>query len=149
MSDLHEANAQDARLTAFLQSTEQHERDWIAFLEFEQAIQNAATNAAMFNMYDNDPGSDRELAALKLAVGGMFYRVLSRVDLGVILADAEGIGYAIRFGVINPTREALDHIANSDEFQALAQKGFDAERADSELRMAAIEARNREQEEEK
>jgi hypothetical protein len=96
----------------------------------------------MINLYDGGPEGDREHAALKLALGAMLYRVLPRVDLGVLIGEAEGIGYALRYGIIEPKREALDGIANTDAYQALAQQGYDAERADADQRAAAIEAKS-------
>ena len=52
----------------------------------------------------------------------MLFRVLPRVGLGVLIADAEGIGYALRYGVIEPKPDALDAVADSDGYGALAQK---------------------------
>lgn len=70
----------------------QDERDWSAFLGFETAIHNAVMCAGMINLYDGGEEGDREHAALKLALGAMFFRVLPRVELGTIMAEAEGIG---------------------------------------------------------
>jgi len=61
----------------------------------------------------------------------MLFRVLPRVGLGVLIADAEGIGYALPYEVIEPKPEALDAVADTDGYGALAQKGFDAEQADT------------------
>jgi hypothetical protein len=67
-------------------------------LEFEEAIHNAVMGAGMMNIYDNDPGTDKELAGLKIALGEMLFRVLPRVDLGTLVGNVEGIGYALRYG---------------------------------------------------
>ena len=48
--------------------------------------------AGMIDLYDGGEEGDREHAALKLALGAMFFRVLPRVELGTIMAEAEGIG---------------------------------------------------------
>jgi hypothetical protein len=141
MSDSHETKAAQARFAAFVEGTEPNERDWIAFLEFEEAAHNAASTARLTNMYDNEPGGDREFADLKLALTAMFFRVLPKVDLGVLIADAEGIGYALRYGVIEQKPTALDGIENTEAYQSLAQRGYDAEQADCDRREAAIIAK--------
>jgi hypothetical protein len=139
-----EAAAEQARFAAFIEGTAADERDWIAFLEFDRAIHDAAGCAAMSNLYDGGREANREHADLKLALGAMLFRVLPRVDLGVLIADAEGIGYAVRFGLIEPKPDALDAVVDTDGYRAMAQKGHDAERADAELRAAAIEAETEE-----
>jgi len=63
---------------------------------------------------------------MQRVIGEMLFRVLPRVDLATLIGNAEGIGYAIRYGFIEPRREALDGI---DDFTALAERGCAADRA--------------------
>ena len=144
MSDQLEENAEQARFEAFVETTLPDERDCIAFREFEVAIIKATECASMIDPYDGSLEGEREHAALKLAMSGMLYRVLPRVDLGVIIADAEGIGYALRYGIIEPKREALDSIADTDAYRELAKKGFEAEQANRDLPAAAVEGTHKE-----
>lgn len=60
---------------------------------------------------------------MRLVISQMLCRVLPKVDLGTILAEIEGIGYAIRYGLIRATPEALDYIEGTEAFVALAQRG--------------------------
>lgn len=140
MSDQLEENAERARFAAFVETTLPDERDCIAFREFEVAIIKATECASMIDPYDGGRDGEREHAALKLALSGMLYRVLPRVGLGVLIANAAGIGYALRYGIIESNREALDSIADSDAYTELAEKGFGAEQANLDLHTAAIEA---------
>jgi hypothetical protein len=56
-----------------------------------------------------------------------------------LIADTEGIGYAVRYGiVVEPTRTALDEIADTDAYRALARKGYAAEHADTDHRAAEM-----------
>ena len=140
------SSAEEARFLAFVESTESQERDWTAFVEFENAVLRATMCATMSNPYDAEPHYRREYDDLYLALSEMLYRVLSRVPLGTLLADVEGIGYALRFGIIPQRADALDDIAESKAFEELAAEGYAAEQADTERRMAEIGARNAERE---
>lgn len=66
----------------------------------------------------------------------MFFRVLPCVDLGTLLGVAEDIGYALRFGIIDPKPDALDKIADTSALEELARKGQAAQQADTERRVA-------------
>ena len=144
MSDQPQENAEQARFAAFVETTLPDERDSIAFRDFEVAIISATECASMIDPYDGSLEGEREHAALKLALSGMLYRVLPRVNLGVLIADAAGIGYALRYGIIEPKREALDSVVDTDDYRELAQQGFGAEQANQALPTAAIEATHKE-----
>ena len=144
MSDQLEENAEQARFSAFVETTLPDERDCIAFREFEVAIIKATECASMIDPYDGGLDGEREHAALKLALSGMLYRVLPRVDLGVLIADAAGIGYALRYGIIAPQLEALDGVADTDEYRQLARKGFETEQVSHDLRIGRITATHKE-----
>lgn len=144
MSDQLQETAEQARFAAFIENTLPDERDCVAFREFEVAIINATECASMIDPYDGGLEGEREHAALRLALSGMLYRVLPRVNLGVLLANAAGIGYALRYGIIEPNREALDCVADTDAYRELAEKGFGAEQANLALPTTAIEATHKE-----
>ena len=133
MSDQLQENAEQARFTIFIENTLPDERDCMAFREFEVAIINATECASMIDPYAGGLEGEREHAALKFALSGMLYRVLPRVDLGVLIENAAGIGYALRYGIIEPHREALDSIEDTDAYRELAEKGFGAEQANLDL----------------
>ena len=54
------SDAEEARFRAFLSATSAETRDWIAYLEFEEAIREASQSAAMVNAYDAGPEGGRE-----------------------------------------------------------------------------------------
>ena len=102
------SDAEELRFKAFLSATSAEARDWIAYLEFEEAIREASRSAAMVNVYDAGPEGDRERCALELAFTEILFNALSCVDLGTIIANAHGVGLAVRFGVIDPKAESVD-----------------------------------------
>src|SRR5262245_45785215 len=133
------SDAQQRRFSAFVGSTEPDERDWMAFCVFERAIESATDFAAMVNRYADFKAREREEAVLRQPIGEMLFRVLPRVGLGAIVANAEGLGYALRYGVIDPKPTALDAIADVDDFEALAVRGHGAEQRNTELRIEAAQ----------
>jgi hypothetical protein len=66
--------------------------------------------AVMINPYDSSDQGSGELSEMQRVIGEMLFRVLPRVDLATLIGNAEGIGYAIRYGFIETLREALDGI---------------------------------------
>ena len=135
------SDAEELRFKAFLSATSAEARDWIAYLEFEEAIREASKSAAMVNAYDGGHEGVRELDVLELAASEMFFNVLSSVDLGTILANVHGVGLAVRFGVIEPKAEAVDWISSNEDFERLAAQGHAAERADDARQLAEAAAR--------
>lgn len=89
-------------------------------------IHAATVRAVMINPYDSSDQGSGEFSEMQRVIGEMLFRVLPRVDLATRIGNAEGIGYAIRHGFIEPLREALDGI---DDFTALAQRGYAADQA--------------------
>jgi hypothetical protein len=129
--------AQEARFKVFVRTTTRDERDWISFLELEQAIHRVADRAAIVNPFDDPNHNVREIEELEGPVGEMLFAGLKRLSLGMILANAEGIGHALRFGLIEAKRDGLAGIADDDALETLARRGDDALRAD----MKAVEDR--------
>ena len=83
----------------------------------------------MINPYDSSDQGSREFSEMQRVIGEMLFRVLPRVYLATLIGNAEGMGYAIRDGFIEPRREALDGI---DDFTALAERGYAADQADTD-----------------
>jgi hypothetical protein len=131
------SEAQRKRFNAFITSTEEDERDWMAFCVFERAIDSTTDFAAMVNRYADFKAREREEAVLRQPIGEMLFRVLPRVGLGAIVANAEGLGYALRYGVIDAKATALDAIADTNDFEALAVRGHGAEQKNTALRIEA------------
>ena len=75
------SDAEELRFKTFLSATSAEARDWIAYLEFEEAIRKASQSAAMVNIDDAGPEGGRERNALEVAFTGMFFNVLPSVDL--------------------------------------------------------------------
>jgi hypothetical protein len=76
---------------------------------------------------------------LEAVLTEMLGRVLPRVDLGTLIARSEGIGYALRYGIIAATGDALDGIADITAFEQLADQGYEA---DTDRRLTEREARH-------
>lgn len=121
--------AAKARFEAFLKATHQEERDWIAFCEFEREVVEVAECAAMSNRYSDTDTHTRETDDMQPAVWEMMLRILPRIGLGGVVTASSGLGFAIRYGVIQPAPHALDHIADADAFNDLLGKGYEAEDA--------------------
>lgn len=127
-----------ARFKVFMAATSDEERNWIAFHAFEDVIREAAEAASLVNKYDNSTAGERELAMLHPAVSAMLYRLLPKVGVNNIQANAYGIGYALRYGVIELGPDALDGIKNLKDLEDLAERGYEAERAETEMRITEL-----------
>jgi hypothetical protein len=95
-------------------------------LSFITPIHAATVRAVMINPYDSSDQGSGEFSEVQRVIGERLFRVLPRVDLATRIGNAEGIGYAIRYGFIEPLREALDGI---DDVTELAQRGYAADQA--------------------
>ena len=69
------SDAEELRFKTFLSTTSAEARDWIAYLEFEEAIREASQSAAMVNISDAGPEGGRERNALEIAFSDMFFRL--------------------------------------------------------------------------
>jgi hypothetical protein len=119
------------RIGQFLDTTEPSERDRIAYIAFERAIHDAVRCASLLVSDAEGSERQREGVGLTLAVGGMLFRVLSRVDLGTVIAGVQGIGYAVRYALLDVRSDALDDIGDADAYEDLAARGYAADQADS------------------
>jgi len=116
-------DAREARYQAFLDCTTQAERDWIAFLEFEEAANTAADRAALVNPFDDPTNNVRETQGLEVSIGQMLFRAVGRIGLGPLLADAERIGIAVRFGLLEAKPDGLDGCPDADALEAILERG--------------------------
>jgi hypothetical protein len=121
--------AEEARYHAFVDATEPAERDSVAFCQFEEAVHNAAECAALTNACDGGAACAREQDGLRLILSQMLFKVLPHVELGTLITEARGIGYALRHNLIPPCCDALDAITDTAAFEDLAERGYAAERA--------------------
>jgi hypothetical protein len=115
-------HAQQMRFEAFVDATIEDERDWIAFIAFENAVREVTATAAIVTP-DHRDAAAREEAALLGPIGDMLYRVLPHVGLAAIVARVYGIGYALRYGVIPTAATALDDVLDAEALHALADRG--------------------------
>jgi hypothetical protein len=134
------SEAEDARFAAFVKATTADERDWIAFCEFERAVDEVAQVATIVNPYDEPHANHRERDMLSIPITEVLYRVLPKVGLGTVLATSGGLGYAIRYGVLEPQPHVLDSITSDKDLEVIAERGCEAERAETEMRVNAIRA---------
>jgi hypothetical protein len=119
--------AENARFQAFLKATEQEERDWIAFCEFEQAVDEVTHCASLVNPFDDSDNFERERGGMKPAVWEMLLRLLPKAGLGIVVTSTAELGYALKFGLVPATPQALDHITDNEAFRALLDKACEAE----------------------
>jgi hypothetical protein len=57
-----------------------------------------------------------------------------------LIADVDGVGYALRYGIIEPKNTALDGVADTGAYRALAAKGYHDGHADSDRRREELQA---------
>jgi hypothetical protein len=128
----------DLRFNVFISATTSDARDWIAFHAFEDAVHEVADTATLVNKYDDSAAGQRELDALKPVVSEMLYRLLPKVGVNNIFANQYGIGYALRYGVIEPRPDALDDVTNLKDLEDVAQKGYDADERQTDMRIEDV-----------
>jgi hypothetical protein len=125
-------DAEDARFRAFVEATSQDDRDRVAFARFEEAVEEVSDHAALVNPIDDGREYSREQAYLQSPVWSMLHRVLPRIGLEAVCANTRGLGWAIRYGVIEAGASALDAVADAEDLDDLSNRGFEADRAHSE-----------------
>ena len=140
------ADAEDARFNAFLMATEQHERDWIAFCQFNEAVDEVTHCAALVNPYDDSDRFEREREIMHAAVWTMILRVIPRIGLGAAITHPEGLGYGLRYGIIPARPDALDQVAERNAFDDLMNQAYQAEEANRRRREEEVEAKLAERE---
>jgi len=139
----HDDEAELLRFNTFVKMTDQQARDQAAFAEFASMIESASQCAVMSNAYDGGDQAARELEEMHRAVTELLFGLLTRIPLADVLANAEGIGYAVRYGIVEPRKGALDHVATSEELEQIAESGHAADQAEIDRRMDELESGKR------
>src|SRR5712691_11292261 len=83
----------------------------------------------MANCYDEPGLVARECKDMRPAVWDMMLGLVARVGLGAVITSPETLGYAIRYGVIQPSPQALDHIRDLNAFDEFRIKVAEVEGA--------------------
>jgi hypothetical protein len=136
----HNNDADEFR--AFVEMTDTEARDQAAFAEFASSIRNAVHCAVMSNTSDGRDHAAREFEEMQSAIGELLYGLLPRLPLAAVLASADGIGYAIRYGILEPRKGALDHVQTPEQLEELAGRGHAADQMEIDRRMDELESGN-------
>lgn len=137
----HDDDAELLRFQTFVEMTDQHARDHVAFAEFADMIHSAAQCAVMSNQDDGSDQAARELGEMHRAMSELLFGLLARMPLDAVLANAEGIGYAIRYGIVEPRKGALDHVQTPEQLEQLAEQGHAADQLEIDRRMDELESK--------
>jgi len=136
----HQDDAELQRFQAFVELTDQDARDQVAFAEFASMIHGAAQCAVMSKAHDGGDHTAREFEEMHRAMTEMLFGLVARIPLAAILANADGIGYAVRYGLVEPRKGALDHLQTPEQLEELAERGHAADRAEIDRGMDEIES---------
>jgi hypothetical protein len=136
----HEDDAELQRFQAFVELPDQDARDQVAYAEFAGMIHGAA-QCAMSNAQEGGDHAAREFEEMHRAMTELLFGLVARIPLAAVLANADGIGYAIRYGLVEPRKGALDHVQTPAQLEELAERGHAADRAEIDRRMDEIESR--------
>jgi hypothetical protein len=115
---------EEARFRTFVHATDALERSWLAFAQFEGAVSRAAACAGLLT--GTGPDANHAPHPLRILLRDMLFGLLPRVELGTLIAEAEGIGYALRYGIIDVCRDALESVADTAAYEDLAERGYAA-----------------------
>jgi hypothetical protein len=136
----HEDDAEVQRFQAFNELTDQEARDQVAFAEFASKIHGAAQCAVTSDAHDGADHAAREFEEMHRAMTELLFGLVPRIPLAAVLANADGIGYAIRYGLVEPRKGALDHVHTPEQLEELAERGHAADRAAIDRGMDEIES---------
>lgn len=134
--------AEDVGFRAFVEMTDTEARDQVAFAEFASNVRSAAQCAVISNPYAGGDGAAREFEAMQRAITELLFGLLARIPLAAVLANADGIGYAIRYGILEPRKGALDHVQTPEQLEELAERGHAADQMEIDRRMDELESGN-------
>lgn len=126
----------------FVEMTDTEARDQVAFAEFASNIRSAVQCAVMSNASDSGDREAGELEEMQRAIAELLYGLLARLPLAAVLAHADGVGYAIRYGILEPRKGALDHIQSPEQLEELAGRGHAADQLEIDRRMDELESGN-------
>jgi hypothetical protein len=134
--------AEDVGFRAFVEMTDTEARDQVAFAEFASNVRSAAQCAVISNPYAGGDDAAREFEAMQRAITELLFGLLARIPLAAVLANADGIGYAIRYGILEPRKGALDHVQTPEQLEELAERGHAADQMEIDRRMDELESGN-------
>ena len=137
----HDDDAELLRFRTFVEMTDQQARDDVAFAEFADMVHSAAQCAVLSNASDGGDDATREFEEMHAAMTELLFGLLARLPLAAVLANAEGIGYAIRYGIVAPRKGALDHVQALEQLETLAEQGHAADQSEIDRRMDELESR--------
>ena len=127
----------------FVEMSDTEARDQVALAEFTSHIRSAVQCAVMSNASGGGERAAREFEEMQSAIAGLLYGLLPRLPLAAVLANADGIGYAIRYGILEPRKGALDHVQTPEQLEELAGRGHAADQMEIDRRMDELESGNR------
>ena len=139
----HDDEAEELQFRAFVEMTDKEARDQVAFAEFASMTHSAAQCAVSSTAADGSDRADREFEEMHRAIAELLFGLLGRIPLAAVLANADGIGYAIRYGVLQPHKGALDHVQTPEELEELADRGHAADQMEIDRRMDEVESKDR------
>ena len=138
----HDDAAEELGFRTFVEMTDKEARDQVAFAEFASNVRSAAQCAVISNPYGGGDRAAREFEDMQRAITELLFGLLTRIPLAAVLANADGIGYAIRYGILEPRKGALDHVQTPEELEELAERGHAADQIEIDRRMDEFESGN-------
>lgn len=131
-----------AEFRSFVEMTDTEARGQVEFAEFASNIRSAVQCAMMSNASDGSDRAAREFEEMQRVMAELLYGLLDRLPLAAVLAHADGVGYAIRYGILEPRKGALDHIQSPEQLEELAGRGHAADQLEIDRRMDELESGN-------
>jgi hypothetical protein len=133
-------DAEELRFRTFLEMTDKEARDQVAYAEFASMVHSAAQCAVRTTASDGGDHTGREFDEMHSAITELLFGLLGRIPLDAVLANADGVGYAIRYGMLEPRKGALDHVQTPEELEELAERGHAADQMEIDRRMEELES---------
>lgn len=134
--------ADELGFRAFVEMTDTEARNQVAFAEFASNVRSAAQCAVVSNPSAGGEQAAHEFEEMQRAITELLFGLLTRIPLAAVLANADGIGYAIRYGIVEPRKGALDHVQTPEELEELAERGHAADQMEIDRRMDEVESGN-------
>ena len=138
----HDHEAEELGFRAFVEMTDKEARDQVAFAEFASNVRSAVQCAVISNPYAGGDHAALEFEEMQRAITELLFGLLPRIPLAAVLAHADGIGYAIRYGILQPRKGALDHVQTPEQLEELAERGHAADQMEIDRRMDDLESGN-------
>ena len=138
----HDDDAEELGFRSFIEMTDKEARDQVAFAEFASNVRSAAECAVVSNSPDGGDYAVREVEDMHRTITELLFGLLTRIPLPAVLANADGIGYAIRYGILEARKGALDHVQTPEQLEELAKRGHAADQMEIDRRMDELESGN-------